>query len=275
MGRRLLLRSGLLVLAMASAVYALSTSGPSVAPRGGDRSTTVAAQDASSCGDGIIEPGEDCDPELTDTTDSLGCCDASCHFVAAGVPCRPAVDACDVAETCTGASEDCPDDAVAPDGTPCGPGQPPCVADQCSDGECDSNVQPGWCAIDDACVAAGTTSPDGCEICDPSQDDEDWSDNDGLNMDAMRCQLGAILDETDNDCDGVAARRVQRRVARLQLLLGHMESGGNHPRADVRFVRRSEELARVSTRTDCASDETSDLLDQAVALFGLPGGGSR
>lgn len=83
------------------------------------------------------------------------CCDSACEghacracSVAMGAPkdgvcavvvdrrvCRPKADACDGAERCDGAGEDCPTDEVLPDGFPC-PGVG-CMADgQCQKGAC-------------------------------------------------------------------------------------------------------------------------------------------
>ncbi len=69
------------------------------------------------------------------------CCDG-CNFRAIGYTCRAAVDPdCDVAETCTGSSADCPVDGFADLGDPCG--------DQTS-GQCDDA---------DACNGSGTCDP--------------------------------------------------------------------------------------------------------------------
>lgn len=87
------------------------------------------------CGNGILEPGEDCDPgsnttstccdaktckfrtgAVCDPTNS-GCCTSTCQFAAAQTVCRPAVDStCDIAETCTGTNATCPADTHVADG---------------------------------------------------------------------------------------------------------------------------------------------------------------
>ena len=76
--------------------------------------------DQATCGDGVVDDGEDCDPGLLEDP----CCDARCRlkeectcavadaccsdegtFLEAGTPCRAARDpACDREETCTGQS---------------------------------------------------------------------------------------------------------------------------------------------------------------------------
>ena len=98
------------------------------------------------CGDGIREPSEECDcgalpcsqvdPCCDDATCTLksgalcsvldACCQqgpgsnpSQCTFKSASDTCRPATGACDIAETCTGASPVCPTDSVATVGTLC------------------------------------------------------------------------------------------------------------------------------------------------------------
>jgi len=63
----------------------------------------------SVCGNGKVEPGEQCDG---------GECCFNCTYSTA--VCRPAAGECDVAETCSGSSVDCPADVLKPAGTACG-----------------------------------------------------------------------------------------------------------------------------------------------------------
>ncbi|KNE64826.1 hypothetical protein AMAG_10162, partial [Allomyces macrogynus ATCC 38327] len=89
------------------------------------------------CGNGVLEEGEQCDcgdrcaqdacctaqctlkpnAQCSDRN-SPGCC-AQCKFKPAGSVCRPAHEFCDVAETCSGTSAECPKDTYLPDGTTC------------------------------------------------------------------------------------------------------------------------------------------------------------
>ncbi|KAL0575143.1 hypothetical protein V5O48_006820 [Marasmius crinis-equi] len=87
------------------------------------------------CGNGIVEPGEDCDPGVgTNSTccdsstckfkngavcdpASSPCCTGQCGFAPSSQVCRPAKDdRCDTAEMCTGSSAACPNDVVKPNG---------------------------------------------------------------------------------------------------------------------------------------------------------------
>ncbi|MPC20228.1 Disintegrin and metalloproteinase domain-containing protein 28 [Portunus trituberculatus] len=92
----------------------------------------------SSCGDGVVDYGEECDcgpKEFCDnpccvaatcrfavnaTCASGPCCDTKkCQFKPAGVGCREAFTECDLPEFCSGNSESCPEDFTKADGTPC------------------------------------------------------------------------------------------------------------------------------------------------------------
>ncbi|KAK0567648.1 hypothetical protein OC861_002603 [Tilletia horrida] len=114
----------------------------------GQRATLSTQQ----CGNGILEPGEECDAgpngsrcctsscrftsgAVCDPTSSA-CCSSSCNFASNSTVCRPAVDSrCDVAETCSGTSAECPADVTKPDGTNCASGL------QCAAGVCTSRDQ--------------------------------------------------------------------------------------------------------------------------------------
>ena len=98
-----------------------------------------------SCGNLVIEAGEDCDDGNTAAGD---CCSPTCQFESASTECRPAagvcdapdncdgagsctpdakltsecrasVSVCDIAESCDGVGDDCPADAFEPPTTEC------------------------------------------------------------------------------------------------------------------------------------------------------------
>lgn len=148
----------------------------------------------ATCGDGVIDTaaGETCEP------DTDPCCNATCDGpVAAGTVCRAASGACDVAETCDGATAACPADELAPDGSACddcpdGSG----LCDQCTAGVCtnecgngsvdgtvgeqcdgaDDGGCPGFCQSDCSCAYPASCQeylmtvpslPDGVYTIDP------------------------------------------------------------------------------------------------------------
>ena len=113
----------------------------------------------TNCGNGFLEPGEECDcgPETycdskccNATTCKLmpgaqcavgQCCDKStCTIVPRTVDkvCRPALSECDLPETCDGSTEFCPKDGYVHDGRECRHGEAFCYAGRCSsyDSQC-------------------------------------------------------------------------------------------------------------------------------------------
>lgn len=114
--------------------------------------TTISGQQ---CGNGIVEPGEDCDCGGTEGCGNDKCCDATtckftsgsvcddgnedccknCQLANNGTVCRGSTGSCDPAEMCTGTSATCPADVTAPDGNSCGNGL------QCASGQCTSRDQ--------------------------------------------------------------------------------------------------------------------------------------
>lgn len=114
--------------------------------------TTISGQQ---CGNGIVEPGEDCDcggesgctddPCCNPTTckftegsvcdDSNEDCCRQCQFASAGTVCRATTGQCDPQETCSGTAATCPADQTLEDGTDCGNGL------ECASGQCTSRNQ--------------------------------------------------------------------------------------------------------------------------------------
>jgi hypothetical protein len=76
------------------------------------------------CGNGVVDAAsEQCDGEP--------CCTPDCTFEADGEVCRPVQHACDAPEFCRGYTPECPDDALAYPGTPCGDDGNPCTDHLC------------------------------------------------------------------------------------------------------------------------------------------------
>ncbi|XP_061700980.1 disintegrin and metalloproteinase domain-containing protein 11-like isoform X4 [Syngnathoides biaculeatus] len=112
--------------------------------------------DPPECGNGFVEPGEDCDcgsqvecarsggaccKKCTLTHDAMcsnGLCCSGCKYELRGVVCREAVNDCDIAETCTGDSSQCPHNVHKLDGYTCETNQGRCYGGRCRtrDGQC-------------------------------------------------------------------------------------------------------------------------------------------
>ncbi|XP_025834129.1 uncharacterized protein LOC112905610 [Agrilus planipennis] len=114
------------------------------------RNKPVALFDSPVCGNGFVEPGEQCDCGLPEHCDNT-CCNASscmlysnatcatgeccdlktCRPKAAGTLCRSADYECDLPEYCTGQSEYCPKDIYKIDTEPCDNGKAYCYQGFC------------------------------------------------------------------------------------------------------------------------------------------------
>jgi cysteine-rich repeat protein len=87
------------------------------------------------CGNSIVESGEACDDGNTAEGD---CCSAVCQLEPSGSVCRAAAGACDLEETCDGASDQCPADAK-------------------STAECRASA--GACDVAESCDGSGDACP--------------------------------------------------------------------------------------------------------------------
>jgi hypothetical protein len=114
-------------------------------------STKVQTISLQMCGNGIVEPGEDCDPGSGVTSPccnsqtckftsgsqcdplSSPCCTSQCGFAPTSQVCRPSKDQnCDMTEFCTGNSSACPMDVMQPNGKSCGGNGLACASGQCT-----------------------------------------------------------------------------------------------------------------------------------------------
>uniref|UniRef100_A0A665TVJ3 ADAM metallopeptidase domain 11 n=1 Tax=Echeneis naucrates TaxID=173247 RepID=A0A665TVJ3_ECHNA len=112
--------------------------------------------DPPECGNGYVEVGEECDcgslvecarnganccKKCTLTHNAMcsnGLCCRDCRYELRGVTCRDAVNDCDISETCTGDSSQCPHNVHKLDGYMCDTGQGRCYGGRCKtrDGQC-------------------------------------------------------------------------------------------------------------------------------------------
>ncbi|KFO71592.1 Disintegrin and metalloproteinase domain-containing protein 28, partial [Cuculus canorus] len=115
----------------------------------------------SSCGNGFVEEGEECDcgtPEecTNDCCDPMTCtltagstcahgeCCENCQFKESGAVCRAVQHDCDLAEMCTGFSANCPEDRFRVNGYPCNYGKGYCYMGTCPtrDNQCKAAFGP-------------------------------------------------------------------------------------------------------------------------------------
>ncbi|XP_059582887.1 disintegrin and metalloproteinase domain-containing protein 11 isoform X2 [Alligator mississippiensis] len=125
--------------------------------------------DPPECGNGFVEAGEECDcgslvecakgggsccKKCTLTHDAMcsdGLCCRGCKYEPRGVPCREAVNECDIAETCTGDSSQCPPNLHKLDGYLCENEQGRCYGGRCKTRDRQCNALWGRAAADRFC----------------------------------------------------------------------------------------------------------------------------
>jgi lysyl oxidase len=188
-----------------------------------DRGNNVTQLAVPGCGDGIVQPGEECDPAATPVDP---CCGADCRLAPPGTPCEPPAGPCG------------PVGAPFPDGTPCGPGAPPCLVAVCRAGVCVPETGDGGCLIGGNCVAPGALDPvDGCQRCDPSTRTDAYSRNVDPDPAGLRCQASRVRRAlVAMVCRPRAERRLERRLAAIDRALGRL--AGDSPALATRLQRR-------------------------------------
>uniref|UniRef100_A0A8C4LYB6 ADAM metallopeptidase domain 11 n=1 Tax=Equus asinus asinus TaxID=83772 RepID=A0A8C4LYB6_EQUAS len=125
--------------------------------------------DPPECGNGFVEAGEECDcgsvqecsraggnccKKCTLTHDAMcsdGLCCRRCKYEPRGVSCREAVNECDIAETCTGVSSQCPPNLHKLDGYYCDHEQGRCYGGRCKTRDRQCQALWGHAAADRFC----------------------------------------------------------------------------------------------------------------------------
>ncbi|XP_060057538.1 disintegrin and metalloproteinase domain-containing protein 15 isoform X4 [Erinaceus europaeus] len=140
---------------------------------------------ASYCGNGLLEPGEQCDcgfpDDCTDPCcDSFTCqlspgaqcasaelCCHNCQLRPAGWQCRSARGDCDLPESCPGDSAQCPPDLSVGDGEPCANGQAVCMQGRCASyaHQCQALWGPGTQPTSLLCLQVANTRGDAFGSC--------------------------------------------------------------------------------------------------------------
>ncbi len=188
----------------------------SVVPTGGPCAT------ASDCPSGFCVDGVCCNAACggSDPMDCQACSsamgapfDGTCALLPASRVCRPSSGTCDLEETCSGITAECPFDDHRPDGTPCSNGLVCDGEERCAAGAC-VGVAP-TCADGDACTADACAEPGGCvfsPIVGCCNRDADCDDGDVCTVDTCSgpggtCSASPITGccTTDADCGGATA----------------------------------------------------------------------
>ncbi|XP_056436202.1 disintegrin and metalloproteinase domain-containing protein 11-like isoform X2 [Gadus chalcogrammus] len=148
--------------------------------------------DPPECGNGFVEPGEECDcgsqvecarnggaccKKCTLTHDAMcsnGLCCSGCRYELRGAVCRDAVNDCDIPETCTGDSSQCPHNVHKLDGYMCDSSQGRCYAGRCRTRDAQCRGLWGYNSADRFCYeklnAEGTEKGN----CGPGTDGKGW-----------------------------------------------------------------------------------------------------
>jgi len=235
-----------------------------------DRTNNAVEVAIPGCGDGIVQEGEGCD---AGPTSAPSCCAASCRLVPSGVTCAGDPNPCRAPGVCDGASPACVPGGAVADGTACGAGLPPCVADLCAGGTCVTRQVAG-CVIEGACRAAGESDPqDACRQCEPARSPDAWSELADATPAGIGCQIGRIATTTSAlACPARLMRRVVVRVDRLDEMATRLSAvtPSGTARLERRLSRRASRLVHVLERaarrgrcaTEVATIEIRRLRDQ-------------
>src|SRR5437870_2366533 len=191
----------------------------------GPADTAVAVFRVRRCGDGVLDPGEQCDDGNVQDGD---CCSSTCRFEPATTLCRPAAGACDLAEFCTGSSSSCLADQLEPSTFECRGAlgscdeaefctgtDTACPADAFKPATVECRPAAGDCDVAETCTGTGPTcSPNATStaVCRPAAGACDVAERcDGVSDDCPAdtkstavCRPAAGACDVAERCDGVS-----------------------------------------------------------------------
>ncbi|KAI9285754.1 Metallo-peptidase family M12-domain-containing protein [Umbelopsis sp. AD052] len=154
------------------------------------------------CGNGILEPGEECDPGGVDDACCFGatcklkpgavcddynqaCC-KNCSLSASGTLCRAPISTCDLPEYCNGTSTACPTDIHLDDGTSCANGTMKCASGMCTSRSAQCALRGARLNITEEC----SFQQDSCQIsCADPSDPHNCLALSGMFLDGTDCGL--------------------------------------------------------------------------------------
>jgi cysteine-rich repeat protein len=206
---------------------AVSPDGTSVYATG-SADNGVAVFHVRRCGDGALDPGEQCDDGNVQDGD---CCSSTCQFEPATTICRPAAGACDVAEFCTGSSSSCPADQLEPSTFECRGAlgscdeaefctgtDTACPADAFKPATVECRPAAGDCDVAETCTGTGPTCPANAKstaVCRPAAGDCDVAERcdgasddcpaDALEPATVECRPAAGVCDVAETCTGTSA----------------------------------------------------------------------
>uniref|UniRef100_A0AAX7VX20 ADAM metallopeptidase domain 11 n=1 Tax=Astatotilapia calliptera TaxID=8154 RepID=A0AAX7VX20_ASTCA len=148
--------------------------------------------DPSECGNGYVELGEECDcgslvectlsganccKKCTLTHNAMcsnGLCCRDCKYELRGVTCRSAVNDCDIPETCTGDSSQCPHNVHKLDGYTCEDGQGRCYGGRCKTRDSQCKTLWGFNSADRFCYEKLNSEGTERGNCGPHSSGQGW-----------------------------------------------------------------------------------------------------
>ncbi|KAK2820437.1 hypothetical protein Q5P01_023396 [Channa striata] len=148
--------------------------------------------DPPECGNGYVELGEECDcgslvecarsgasccKKCTLTHNAMcsnGLCCRDCKYELRGVTCRDSVNDCDIPETCTGDSSQCPHNVHKLDGYMCETGQGRCYGGRCKTRDSQCRTLWGYNSADRFCYEKLNSEGTEKGNCGPDSSGQGW-----------------------------------------------------------------------------------------------------